>query len=79
MRVEGCQHCDGLWDRYKVSVLEYTRLASKMKLARLRYEQEIASLQASLEASEKEREEVRRLILDHEKATHPETRLTVFE
>ena len=79
MRVEGCRDCDGLWDRYKVSVLDYTRLASKMKLARLRYEQEITGLQASLEAAEKEREEVRRLILEHEKATHAETRLTAFE
>ena len=79
MRIEGCRHCDGLWDRYKVSVLEYTRLASKMKLARLRYEQEIASLQAKVQAAQTERDEVRRLILEHEKTTHPDTRLTMFE
>ncbi len=79
MRVDGCQNCDGLWDQYKVSVLEYTRLTSKMKLARLRYEQEIAALQAKLREAGKERDELRRLILEHEKSAHPETRPTVFE
>ncbi len=62
-----------------MSVLEYTRLTSKVKLARLRYEQEIADLQSKLDAAEKERDEIRRLILEHERTTHPETRLTAFE
>ena len=79
LRVEGCKDCDGLWDRYRVAVLEYTRLDSQMKLARLRYEQEMATLQGKLQEAEKERDEVRRLIVEHEQTTHPESRLTVFE
>jgi hypothetical protein len=59
--------------------MEYTRLDSKMKLAQLRYEQEIASLQAKLKQAEAEREEVRRLIIEHEQESHPETRPTVFD
>jgi len=59
--------------------MEYTRLDSKMKLAQLRYEQEIASLQSKLKQAEDEREEVRRMIIEHEQESHPETRPTVFD
>jgi hypothetical protein len=79
MREPGCQHCDGLWERYRVSVMEYTRLDSKMKLAQLRYEQEIESLKTKLSDAEKERDVVRRLIIEHEQDAHPGARLTVFD
>jgi hypothetical protein len=79
LRVEGCQNCDELWDRYKVSVLEYTRLTSKMKLAKLRYERQIAELQNKLDEAGQARDEGRRQILEHERAVHPDTRLTAFE
>jgi hypothetical protein len=78
LRVDGCQHCDVLWERYRGAVLEYTRLGSKLKLARLRYEQEIEKLQAKLGDAEQERNDLRRQIVEHEQAMHPETKTTVF-
>jgi hypothetical protein len=50
-----------------------------MKLARLRYEEEMEELQTKLREAEKERDEVRGMILDHERTKHPETRPTTFE
>ena len=76
MRSEGCPDCDGLWERYKNSVLEQTRLTSKLRLAQLRYEQQAHHLQDKLRAAEQEREEVRRLIVEHERAMHPDTTLS---
>ena len=59
--------------------MDYTRLASKLKLAQLRYEQEIESLQNMVTEAERERDEVRRLIVEHEVARHPGGRPTVFD
>ena len=79
MRLEGCPDCDGLWERYRNSVLEHTRLTSKLRLAQLRYEQRLQDLQAKLRSAEQERDEVRRLIIEHERATHPDTKLSFSE
>lgn len=76
MRSEGCRDCDGLWERYKTSVLEHTRLTSQVRLAQLRYEQELHDLQSKLRDAEQERNEIRRLIVEHERATHPGTKLS---
>jgi len=59
--------------------MEFTRLDSQMKLAHLRYEHEVASLQAKLTNAEAERDEVRRLIIEHEQESHAEARPTVFD
>jgi hypothetical protein len=79
LRSEGCPDCDGLWERYKNSVLEHTRLTSKLRVAQLRYEQEIQELQAKLHGAEQERDEVRRLIIEHEQSAHPDTKLSFSE
>jgi hypothetical protein len=79
LRAEGCQDCDGLWERYKTSVLEHTRLTSKLRLAQLSYEQEVHDLQAKLRDAEQERDEIRRLIIEHERTTHPGTKLSFSE
>jgi len=68
-----------LWERYKNSVLDHTRLTSKLRIAQLRYEQEIHELQAKLREAEGERDEVRRLIVEHERSTHPDTKLSFSE
>jgi hypothetical protein len=76
MRAEGCEHCDRLWERYKNSVLEHTRLSSKLRVAQLRYEQEMEDLQGRLRNAEQERDEVRQLIVEHERTMHPGAKLS---
>jgi len=76
LRSEGCVDCDGLWERYKNSVLEHTRLTSKLRVAQLRYEQELTELHAKLRVAEQERDEVRHLIVEHERTTHPGNKLS---
>lgn len=79
MRQEGCPDCDRLWASYEQAVMSHTRLQSKAKLARLRYEQEMAKLDAQVLAAAEERKRLRHEIMEHERQAHTATKPSFSE
>jgi hypothetical protein len=73
MRQDGCQHCDRLWELYEKAVMAHTRLESKAKLARLRYEKEMSKLDGQVKEALAERQRLRQEILEHERQAHAST------
>ncbi len=78
MRVTGCERCDGLWEQYQEAVMNHTRLSSKLKLTKLRYEQRVQELERQMDAAQEERNRLKAAILTHEKEAHPETEPSFF-
>ena len=74
MREDGCQNCDRLWELYEKAVMAHTRIESKAKLARLRYEKEMAKLDAQVAAALAERQRLKQEIIDHERQAHASTK-----
>jgi hypothetical protein len=70
MRTEGCPDCDRLWGLYEKAVMTHTRIESKAKLARLRYEKEMAKLESQVAAALAERQRLKKEITEHEQQAH---------
>ncbi len=74
MRQDGCPDCDRLWKQYEKAVMTHTRLESKVKVAKLRFEKEMAELENSMAAAIAERHRLKQEILEHESKAHPATK-----
>ena len=73
MREDGCHDCDRLWELYEKAVMAHTRLESKAKLARLRYEKEMSKLDGQVASALAERQRLKQAILEHERQAHAST------
>ena len=73
MREHGCHDCDRLWELYEKAVMAHTRLESKAKLARLRYEKEISKLDGQVQEALAERQRLKLEIVKHERQAHAST------
>ncbi len=73
MRQNGCKDCDRLWELYEKAVMAHTKIESKAKLAKLRYEKEMAKLDSQVATALAERQRLKQAILDHEQEAHAAT------
>lgn len=70
-RFGGCQECDRLWHEHSLAITEHIRREGKLRLARLKHDDDgEAKLMPAVDSAREARRLAREAILTHEQSAH---------